>query len=168
MILIFDFSKLIDWIKLPVKYLFGISIVSGILLFCNQDFLIKLGLKEFKESYNSIIGAIFLISSIFALMNFGIFVYRKVKKKVNWIRTKRRGIKRLKDLTTEEKAILLFYIRKDTRTQELDYTDGRVRELEYNKIIYRTSELSKELTYFDYNIQPWAWDYLKRHKEILK
>lgn len=163
-----DFSKFIDWIKLPAKYLFAISIATGILLFSDQEFLVKLGLLEFKSNYNSIIGAVFLISSVFVVTHFIIFAYSKVKKRVNWFRTKRRGIKRLKDLTHQEKGILSFYIDKNTRTQSLDYTDGRVSELEWHKIIYRTSQLSKLGTYFDYNIQPWAWDYLKKHRSLLK
>ena len=61
-----------------------------------------------------------------------------------------------------------FYIDENTRTQELNLADGRVRELEYNKIVYRACDISKGFTDFDYNIQPWAWDYLNKHKEILE
>lgn len=98
MLYIFVFSKFIDWIKLPVKYLFSISsVVTGILLFCDQSFLIKLGLEESKKNYNWIIGAVFLISSVFVITHLMIFIYSKIKRKINWLRTKQRGIKRLKN-----------------------------------------------------------------------
>lgn len=74
MLYIFDFSKFIDWIKLPVKYLFSISVVTGILLFCDQSFLIKLGLEESKKKYNWIIGSVFLISSVFVITHLVIFI----------------------------------------------------------------------------------------------
>jgi len=79
-----------------------------------------------------------------------------------------RSKRRLKDLTKEEKKLLRDYIFKDTRTQYLRDEDGVVKGLEYEKIIYPATNVGSILEGFAYNIQQWAWEYLKRHPELLK
>ena len=77
------------------------------------------------------------------------------------------GRKRLQALNPEEKRLLSYYINNQTRSQSLDIKSGTVNALEVEKIICRGSSLG---TYdgFDYIIQPWAWEYLIKHPELLK
>ena len=59
-------------------------------------------------------------------------------------------------------------INNNTKTITLDYSDGTTTGLEKAFIIVRASVISKSFTYFDYNIQPWAWEYLNKNKHLLK
>ena len=77
--------------------------------------------------------------------------------------------KRLHGLSSEEKTILRSYIDNDTKTQHFSIFDGVHSGLLAAKILYQSSMVSypgRET--FDYNITNWAWDYLKKHPELLK
>jgi hypothetical protein len=87
--------------------------------------------------------------------------------------TSRRRIKyrqkRLHRLTPAERAILRKYIIKDTRSQDLSLQDGVAQGLVLERIIYRPlPSIGDVRRGFPHNIQPWAWDYLKKHPELLK
>jgi hypothetical protein len=73
---------------------------------------------------------------------------------------------RLHNLTADEREILQNYIGNRTKTQELDIRSGVVNELENDFIIYRASNIG-HLGGWAYNIQPWAWDYLNEHPELI-
>ncbi|MDA0302086.1 MAG: super-infection exclusion protein B [Chloroflexi bacterium] len=60
-----------------------------------------------------------------------------------------------------------WYTSGKTRTQTLDMANGVVRSLEAAQVIARAASVSRGLTYFDYNIQPWAWDFLRQYPELL-
>jgi hypothetical protein len=68
-----------------------------------------------------------------------------------------------------EKEILARYLAEDTTTIAFEVRDGIVNGLISKGILYRASNLSNPMSYdFDTNIQPWAWEYLKKHPEVLK
>ncbi|MBI1879994.1 MAG: superinfection exclusion B family protein [Chloroflexi bacterium] len=90
-----------------------------------------------------------------------------------WIQNKRHQSavlqerqKRLHNLTRSEKAILKGYLGNQTRSQYLPIESGVVNGLEAEDIIYRASHIGK-LDEWAFNIQPWAWDYLTDHPELL-
>ena len=91
----------------------------------------------------------------------------EIKRKYTYFKNKNNREKRLKQLTNGEKIILSTYINKKSKTQVLDYRDGNVCELETFRIIRQASNISQGHTMFYYNIQPWAWEYLNKHKELL-
>jgi hypothetical protein len=74
----------------------------------------------------------------------------------------------LPQLTEDEKAILRGYIEGQTRTQYLAMSNGTVGQFVVEKILFRASSLGSVADYFPYNIQPWAWDYLNNHPEVLE
>ena len=71
------------------------------------------------------------------------------------------------DLTPDERQVLRVYLESDTRTQYLDVQDGVAQGLAQARIIYRASNMGT-LTTFAFNVQPWAWDYLRAHRELLE
>ena len=79
-------------------------------------------------------------------------------------------LRRLQSLTDEEIHILSAYIMRKTRTQYLSIQSGVVKGLVHDNIIYRSSNVGS-LEYgamaFAHNIQPWAWEYLNDHPEIV-
>lgn len=142
--------------------------VSGALLFGPDLFLKRLGLDLFIAEYRKYIGVVFLGVNVLILAHVFVFIYSyfsKIIKNMLFLRAKR---KRLYSLTDEEKRILSGFVSKNTRSQDLECTNGVVLGLEIEKIIVRVSSLSSYFTEFPYNIQPWAWEYLKEHPELLK
>jgi hypothetical protein len=74
---------------------------------------------------------------------------------------------RLHSLSKSEKNVLRGYITKNTKSLVLSYMDGVANGLELTRIIYRSSTLGSD-SGFAYNIQPWAWEYLKKNPDLLK
>jgi hypothetical protein len=162
-----EFPKILELLKVSIKRLFGLGAVCGLLLFTNDVILNKLGLKVFVNNYRTQVGLTFLICLIFVITDFAIYIGKTVNKFHRWYKNKTYGIKRLKKLTTEEKLLLKRYIDNNTRSIKFPLDNGIVNELEFYDIIYRASDIGRQVTGFPYNIQPWAWDYLNKHKKLL-
>jgi hypothetical protein len=164
-----NLSGISDLIKLQPKYLIGISIATGVLLFGTDTVVLKgIGLVEFTDKYRVWIGVTFLIVTSLLVAHF----VDDIRKLISGKRTERQvlayGKKYLKALTPDEKKILKKYIEENTKTQNLNYTDGTVQELNNANIIYMSSSLSKFHTIFPFNIQPWAWEYLNKNKHLVE
>jgi Super-infection exclusion protein B len=145
----------------PILWIFSV-----ILLFAPTNVLDMLGLTTLVPQYRPLIGTVFLLSSSMLIVRLGIETQRFIKQNRDKSRWRESGRRRLQALTTQEQAILQGYINMRTRSQFLDSQDGVVNGLEAEGIIYRAS-LVGELDNWAYNIQPWAWDYLNAHRELL-
>ena len=163
-----DFSKFLDWLKPTPKHYFAIAIVTAILLFSPRNFLERLGVNIIVDQFHPWFGVLFLLS-IFLLLSYSVSpLYEFLKNKLKLRNITKNRIKRLHSLTKDEKALLRGYICENTRTQYLRPDDGVVRGLECEQIIYRASEIGAALSFeFAYNIQPWAWNFLMEHQELL-
>lgn len=161
-----DPSKFLDWIKLPTKTLTGLCIVFGILIFSTEPTLEKFGLKLFVTDFRAYLGVGFLVTLALTVVNCVSatwkFIYPWVAQ-AYWISG---GKKRLQSLNPTEKEILKYYIQNQTRSQNLPIQNGTVNALEREKIILRGSSLGT-MHGFDYIMQPWAWEYLNKHPELL-
>lgn len=149
--------------------MFGISLITGFLLFGSDNLIDNVGLLEFVERYRMWIGIVFLSSTAFFIVHFIIGIWDSIKQG-----NTRRGIskmqkERLRNLTPAEKQVLRFYFVHNTRSQNLSFMNGTVRELEHLRIIYRPSNLGRGYDMqMSYNIQPFAWDYLKKRQYLLE
>ena len=163
-----DTSKLIDWLKLTPRYLFAISLGTGLLLFGPMSILERLGLFKFLAEYRAWLGTIFIAATtiwvshgLAQVGNVGL-AWLKEKNAIRICRSE------LKDLSPQERAILRQFINGNTKTVTLNISSGVHAALELRQVIYRASTVSANYTYFDYNIQPWAWDYLRSHPKVLE
>jgi len=57
---------------------------------------------------------------------------------------------------------------EDKRTQYFEISDGIVQGLFLEGILFRPSNVSSHYTTWAYNIQPWVWDYLNKHPDLVK
>lgn len=87
-----------------------------------------------------------------------------------WDRKQRARLqfKYLRSLSPAEKRVLRGYIEGNTKTQYFRMDDGvvggLVKPLGY---LYVGAEIGYMEKGFAFNIQPWLWDYLVKHPEIL-
>lgn len=160
-------SKFIDWIKLSPKYLIGIIIASCFLIFVPDDILKFLSIDIFVESINPFLSFILIISVAMllgaAIAKIGSFLVGFLSI---WLKTFQYK-SRLKDLTQEEKDILISYLDNDTRSRRFNMTHGVVQGLVRERILYQSTIMSSGISQ-SYNIQPWAWKYLKKNRNILE
>jgi len=133
-------------------------------------------------SYKGLLQIILLLLSVITL----VILYFKKKnfKTANKINTESKSIDRgeptqkeineayeylLSNLSKDEKKILKEYIDKDTKTNYYSKFDGVVGGLEKSKILYISSELGQgPNAMFPFNIQPWAWEMLKKNPKYLE
>lgn len=161
-----DISKLSEWLKLSPRYLLPISLVTGFVLFASANILDTFGLTPFVRQYRPYLGTVFLLSTVLLLVDWSIKSYEWTRKRYRQSSELGRGQRRLHKLTDPEKRILNGYIGSKTRSQYLSIESGIVNGLEAEGIIYRASTVGR-LTDWAYNIQPWAWEYLNKHPELL-
>jgi len=163
-----DFGKIVDWIKLSPRHYFAVLLASGALLFLPDGALGVLGLVQLRTTYRGWIGAVFILSAALLLSHplaaWGGRIRAWWSKK-EFVRVSR---KRLLQLTPVEKGILRKFIAENTRTQTLNFMDGVVTGLESAHIVYRASNVGTADGDFAYNLQPWAWEQLRKTPDLLK
>jgi len=162
-----DAHKFIDWIKLSPKYLIGIIIASCFLIFVPDDILKFLSIDTLVASIKPFLSFILIVSVAMLLgtfiANIGSFLGGILSI---WLKTFQYK-NRLKDLTKEEKEILISYLDNDTRSRRFNMTHGVVQGLVHEKILYQSTIMSSGIT-MSYNIQTWAWKYLKKNRKLLE
>lgn len=161
-------SETIAWVKLPPKYWFALALVSGGLIFLPKVVTERLGVSSLVSDYRTWIGLSCLVSVGFLLAH-----YLWNLKDLFWStleekRMIKAGCRALRGLTSAEKRILSEYLIFKTKSRKLNYQSGVVNNLERENIIYRASTIGHITEGFAYNLQPWAWEELGSHKELLE
>jgi len=164
-----------------LKWIVGQSprILMGVVIFC----IIVINLPAFNpgrilfnvpflEMYGKSIPYVwlFLFLSLSLLISHGIFVlFPKIKSLTKRLSIERKRKQRLHNLSSDEKEILRDYREKDTRTRPFSMFSGLSKDLEIASVLYKSTIINDpgRRTY-DYNISSWAWDYLKKHPELLE
>lgn len=162
-----DWTKIVDWAKLlSPRYLISIALVTGILLFAPDAFLNGFALVPFFAASKPFIALLFLFSVIAVLVQsiesaaqYSVRILEVQKK------TKARN-DRLRDLTEDEKQVLRPFIQSRQRARYLERSDGVVLVLSNARIISQAGFLAIRGG-GQYQIEPWAWDYLNAHPELL-
>lgn len=162
-----DASIVTTWLKIAPPVAWSLVVVIGMMLWGPDWFRSGLGLEAFITEHRNYLGVFFLLSLIGGLTP----IWPIVGEKIRELQIAHLGKKRLKDLTPDEKAILNRFIAQNTRTQTLSISNGVVKGLENEAIIYRSASIGSPAPgtiYFDYNIQPWAWKFLQKNADWLE
>ncbi len=163
-----DFFRIIDWLRLGTAGATAALIASSLLLFTPDDILDDLALLKVRDDYGVWAGFTFLSGASVLGAQVAGWGFKTLRDAVRGWRQLRTLRGRLHSLSESERRILRGYIDEGSRTQYFELSDGVVRELERFQILWRPSELSQAFTSFAFNIQPWAWDHLQEHPELLE
>jgi hypothetical protein len=163
--------KVTEILTLPNTIMAAICLASGLMLFMPNWFVERMYMVDFKNSYGSIIGGVFLISFCILIVN---IIYR-TSKSINSSRLEKKFLanaeKRLRSLSTYQKAIVYLLYCQDNRTHELPVNDGAVVELEFNHFIgkaasqYAVSDINNAV--FPFMLQPWVSNELVEKESLL-
>lgn len=163
-------SKLRDWVNFGVVPVIGLLIFSSFLIFLPDSTIQDIGLKALSEEYKIHIGLVFLFSIAFLVAHslnafWRVFLGTWLHEQASLFFLK----KEANDLTDEEKVVLKSFIENKTRSMNLSVKSGVVLGLEKRGFIVRTGNLGTDAVSmsFSYAIQPWAWEYLNKHPELL-
>ncbi|RZF20652.1 hypothetical protein DAY19_11750 [Halobacteriovorax vibrionivorans] len=128
-----------------------------------ENYKLYIILKDY-DSFLHVFGAI-------ALCKLAVEIIIQCKYKFKNISLKKKLTGYLKTLSDEEKELLKEFIYGNTKSKSFLLNSGVVQGLVAHKIIYRSGSISTNVTirgpYFEFNIQPWAWQYLNKNPHLL-
>ncbi len=130
-----NLKYLFDITKLPTKFFFLFTIISGILLFTNNSILQKIHLEKINDSYGWIIGLVFIFSLGLVVINFFIWVLKFLLDKINFIKIKKDYKKSLKHLDFHEKSVLREFVLNDQTSIEMPIDNPIVSGLLKKRIL---------------------------------
>lgn len=163
--------KIKDWVNLGVVPIIGLLIFSSLLIFLPESVIQNIGLKALSEEYKIHIGLVFIFSIAFLVaysLNglWRVFLGTWLHEQASLYFLKKEAT----DLTNEEKLLLKSFLENKTRSMNLSLKNGVVLGLEKRRFIIRSGNLGTDIASmsFPYAIQPWAWEYLNKHPELLE
>jgi len=160
-------SRLAELLKLAPRYIVAVAIASSLFIFMPGYFVEVMGLSEVQSTYKPYAAIILIVSLSILLAYSGVELVQWGKRKRESDKEIKQRTGRLHTLTPGEQTILAQYLRRNTRTQDWKPHDGNVLELEMNGVLRRVSDWECERHGSPYNIQPWAWEYLREHSELV-
>jgi hypothetical protein len=161
-------GPLITAIKNAGPRIYAAALVATLLLlFLPESIISHIGFAEFRQSYRVALGLVFIASAsllvVHAIPAIAPVVVSPWKRQLN----RRTDLKRLADLTHDEKAFLRPYILDDENTRHALITSGVVKGLVAKGLLYRASKTSAPGGGFPYNMQPTIRSLLKKRPHLL-
>lgn len=124
-----NFKALFDLTKLPVKFFFLFSVLSGFILFADSKILEKIHLEKLNETYGWIIGLVFISTTGLIIVNFVIWIFKKANYKIKFHKVKKEYIAKLRNLDFHEKAVLREFIITQKSSIEVPIDDPTISGL---------------------------------------
>ncbi|MBE0393879.1 super-infection exclusion protein B [Flavobacterium sp. PL002] len=123
-------KAIFDLNKLPTKFFFLLSAVSGFVLFIDEGFLNKkLFIDNLKDKYGWVLGIIFIISTGLVLVNFVIWIFKTIQRKILMTKWKKKFAERVKNFDRIEKSILREFILNGQKSIEMPIDNPSVSGL---------------------------------------
>ena len=134
------------------------GILFGIIIFCIVSIY-----KHYDLKTNPIV--LILILSLSLLIGLGIYeILKLIMRKLHDRFKFKKHTKYINNLTSKEKDILRYYIENNSLEQIL-FPSGEITSLIRNNILYYNRNEIGNKKY--YNIEKWAYDYLKKHQDLI-
>jgi hypothetical protein len=137
------FSKIIEFVKLPLKYIWAVLLVSSGLIFFPEKWKYKICVDKFSEEHTSLIGIIFLFSAAIVLINILLWFWGLIQSRVNKAKFTSSAIKALVRLDPKEKAVLREFYIQDQDTLLLPIDNPFVAGLMQKGIIQQVGSLGE-------------------------
>ncbi len=84
------------------------------------------------------------------------------------LRDRHKRAKLMQKLTSAEKEHLAHYLREQSQTWTFDLYDGVVAGLVKKGILYKPDTKANKAGEQDYNMEPWAYEFLKKHRDLIE
>lgn len=160
-------SKLLELTsKLAPASTLGVAIACSIVIFIPDALAIKLGVDEFRISNKGLLGWSLILCSAYMLATLVFILFKNINTKLNRNNAHKKYIRKLHDLTRDEKQIILQFMdgKNTVHCSDLDAVSGG---LEAKGIIYSPVSQYSKYQGIPYNLQSWARKYFKKNPELL-
>lgn len=122
-------SKALEFLKLPLKYIWAIVIAAGLLLFLPESALQRIHAQKFMQDFGAYIGLAFLVFGILLIIQLVSTLYLKISR---WMARNKRlsnSLMELLRLDPSEKAILREFFIQNQNTLQLPIDQATVSGL---------------------------------------
>lgn len=152
----------IGWFGSPYKTMITCWILSGLALFLPAALQSQIGVCDWTHSHLVIEWGMFLFCSVYLLLNGIEIVGQKAIR-----------IRRLKNLSSDEKEILRNYVSEDISTCSFQPGDIGIHTLVQAGILEQAKDSheffeKKGMGFFYYSISPKVLKYLKKHWKLIR
>ncbi len=144
-------TAIFDFTKLPTKVLFLFAVVSGSILFMNNDIIKGLQLESLKSKQGWIIGLVFLLSSCFVIVNLIIWAINRIKAKRSFKKYKKKYIARLRNLDREEQAVLREFVLGGRKSINMPIDEPVIAGLMNDNILVLNKSFGNQTLIMGYN-----------------
>ncbi len=156
------------WKKIPILLLLALIMIGTALLFLPVDILERLSLIKLRDSYGKWIGLVLLISTVLFLLRILQHLWDSIAIRYQRNIFGRSIVKELSELTPEEKAYLIPFIRDGATAIYEEMSNGVICSLEEKGILHQASPVGDSLYDFAYLLHPVARKELKKRPDLLK
>ena len=122
-------SKIVDIIKIPIKYFWIIFLISLFLLFFPDSWLDYFKLLELRNSYHLYISLAFIVTLSLLSVESTLFIYRKLKTRFSLKTYKKNLLNNLTKLDPQEKSVIREFFLQNQNTLRLPYDEPIVSGL---------------------------------------
>ncbi|AUC74905.1 super-infection exclusion protein B [Olleya sp. Bg11-27] len=143
----FSFSDLLDFSKIPIKIFLLFTMVSGLLLFGNDDFLLQLKLTDFEKDYGKFFGIIFIVCLSFISLSITYFFINKIKFQLEKRELHKVIKKEVTYLDQQEQSVLREFAVLERKTISMPVDNPIVSGLLHKGMIKSVSNISNGTFY---------------------
>lgn len=125
-------EKIVSILKLPIRFVFIIGLIMGLLLVFPEKVVQKLQLTDFKSEYGKYIGPIFLVSVVYLGVILVIFLWNKIKGCIAKKKFNKNIVEVLNSLSLPDIYLLREFVLQGKDVIEVPYASTEFTSL-YNK-----------------------------------
>ncbi|QQX76650.1 MULTISPECIES: super-infection exclusion protein B [Aequorivita] len=157
-------KNLFDLTKLPAKFFFLFAVISGFILFADNTILEKVQLDKLNETYDWIVGLVFITSSGLVIVNFIIWLFKYIRTQFKIQKIKNSFKERLKNLDLHEQSVIREFLINQQTSIEMPIDDPVVSGLLKKRILVINKQLGNGFmmtgSYTSVSINEYAEKYL--------
>lgn len=151
--------------RINIKYIvFVVALLSGILLFANENWLEVLRLNGLINKHGECVGIIFIFTLSISLISIINSIYRFIKRKYKHCINKKYLLKILSETESSEYSVIKHLY--DNGVGELPFNNYHVVNLCYNDIIYSKDSYYNGITFEkNFLLKTWAFTIIEQELE---
>ena len=165
-------EKVFDGFKRITPALIAVVIGSGAVLFLPQSILTKLNLLTISDSWRSILGIAFLLSSVLVIVIVATIIFKAIRNSIK-SKLEIRALKRsINKLSAQQKRIIRTLLESEDKTVLLNSISGDTVYLQQKGFIFQPRQFVSDYGHhgmqLKYAPQLWLLDLYNRNPNLFK
>lgn len=162
-----DWAKVAEWLGKSWQWVTAVFLVTLLFLVLPESLLSRLGGCDLVHNYRSVLLTTCFVTGAFLLTHPLSGIHRWAAAYLKDTRAMQVGKKHLRKLNPDEKALCRAIVESNGRRLHHNLANGAIQSLLLKESLIKPIQGWPSGLY-DFNVQPWALEYLKEHPELLK